>query len=62
MAAALAQERSVGRGASGWCLGGRKAVAPEMDTFFLWLIDFRTQRHRIEPSGGRRVRGGAAKE
>ena len=32
-------------------------------TLFLWLIDFRTQRHRIEPGGGRRVRrGGAAKE
>ena len=33
IAAALAQEKSVGRGASGWSRGGRKAVAPEMDTF-----------------------------
>ena len=31
-------------------------------TLFLRLIDYRTQRHRIEPGGGRRVRGGAAKE
>ena len=32
-------------------------------TPFLWLIDFLTQRHRIEPGGGRRVRGGGeAKE
>ena len=31
-------------------------------TFLLWLIDFRAQRHRIAPGGGRRVRGGAAKE
>ena len=35
IAAALAQERSVGRGAGGWCLGSRKAVAPEIDTFFV---------------------------
>ena len=26
---------SVGRGAGGWCLGSRKAVAPEMDTPFV---------------------------
>ena len=61
IAAALAQERSVGRGAGSFSLGSRKAVAPEMDNI-LWLIDFRTRRHRIEPSGGRRVKGGAAKE
>ena len=61
MAAALAQERRVARGAGGWCLGNRKAVATEMDTF-LWLIDFLTRRQRIEPGGGRRVRGGAVRE
>ena len=63
IAAAPSQERSVARGAGGWCLVSRKAVAPEMDTFFcVWVIDFRTLRHRIGPGGGRRVRGGAAKE
>ena len=35
IAAALAQERSVGRGTGGWCLGNRKAVSPETDTFFV---------------------------
>ena len=39
IAAALAQERGVGREAGGWCLGNRKAVAPYMGTF-LWMIDF----------------------
>ena len=35
IAVALVQERSVGRGAGGWRLGSREAVAPEMDTFFV---------------------------
>ena len=35
VAAALAQERSVGRGANGWCLGSRKAVCAEMETCIL---------------------------
>ena len=30
--------------------------------FFLWVVDFRTQRHRMEPGGGRRIKGCAAKQ
>ena len=33
--ASVAKEKSVGRGAGGWCLGRQKAVAPEMDTLFV---------------------------
>ena len=58
---ALLQERNLGRGVGGWCVGSREAVAPEMD-IFLWLIDYVTQRRRIEPGGGGRVRGGTAME
>ena len=38
-AVALAQEKSVGRGAGGWCLGSRNTVALEMDTFFFFMGD-----------------------
>ena len=48
---------------SEWCLGSRKAIAHEMDTFFFWrVVDFRTRRHRMEPGGGKRVKGGTEKK
>ena len=64
VSAALALQRSVGRGAGGWRLASREAVAPQTDAFFFLVGGsyFRTQRHRIEPGGGTRAKGGAAKE
>ena len=35
IAAVFAQDKSVGRGAGGWCLASRKTVAPEMDALFV---------------------------
>ena len=40
---------------------GRR-LRPRWGTFFLWVIDSLTRRHRVEPAGGKRVRGGAAEE
>ena len=51
IAAALGQGRSIGRGSGGWCLRGRKVVASEMDTFFLWLMDFRIQNMGLSQAG-----------
>ena len=39
-----------------------RGLRPRWTLLCVWVIDFRTRRHRIEAGGGRRVRGGAAKE